>query len=129
MKQFILFGLIGTVGFAVDSLILLFLVKYQGFDLVISRMCSFSSAVFATWVLNRTFTFANSDINIKKSKEYAQYLVVQIIGAFINFSVFFVLIYSIDFFKDMLILPLAIGALFSLIFNFIVTKKRIYYRK
>lgn len=129
MKKFILFGIIGTVGFTVDSMVLFFMVKYQGFDLVLSRVCSFSLAVFATWLLNRTFTFNDSEINIKKSKEYIQYLTVQTIGAFINFSVFFILIYFVEFFKDMLIAPLAIGAFFSLLFNFVVTKRRIYYRK
>lgn len=121
--------MIGTIGFAVDSSVLLFLVHIEEFGITVSRLCSFFLAVLATWILNRYFTFSDSQVNIKKSKEYFQYLSIQIIGAMINFSIFFILIYSFEFFKNMLILPLAIGAFFSLIFNYLVIKKRIYYRK
>jgi len=126
LKRFISFGIVGTIGFIVDSSVLMFLVHVEELSILFSRLISFITAVFVTWLLNRYFTFSASSINISKSKEYFQYLIIQTIGAGLNFSIFFVLIYMFESMKEILVIPLAIGAVFSLIFNFLVIKKKVY---
>lgn len=126
MKRFVSFGIVGSIGFIVDSSVLLFLVHMLDYNILFSRIVSFIVAVFVTWLLNRYFTFSATSINISKSKEYLKYLVIQTIGALINFCIFFILIYSYEPFKDILIIPLAIGSGFALIFNFTMIKNKVY---
>lgn len=120
------FGIIGSIGFIVDSSILMYLVNIENMGIVVSRFISFPSAVFITWLLNRIFTFTTDNVKVKKFKEYLLYLLIQTIGAAINFSIFFALIYLFKPLETILILPLAIGAICSLIFNFLVIKKKVY---
>lgn len=126
MKRFISFGIIGSVGFLVDASLLLVLVHIAGYSIVISRVCSFVVAVLATWLLNRYFTFSTQKMTMTKSKEYFYYFVIQLIGALINFCIFFILIYLFESMKEVLILPLAIGAGFSLVFNYLMIKTKVY---
>lgn len=125
MKQFIKFGVVGGIGFIVDASILLFLVNILIFDIAFSRACSFSCAVFVTWLINRKFTFEQSS-KYSKSKEYFIYFFIQIFGALINFIIFILLVNNIEFMKKILIIPLFIGSIFSLIFNFFCIKRGVY---
>lgn len=125
MKQFIKFGLVGTVGFIVDALILLLLVHKFSFSIESSRIFSFSGAVFVTWILNRKFTFSKIEDTSKK-KEYSLYLVIQTIGACLNYLIFISLVYYNIFFQDYLIVSLGIASLIAMFFNFYISKKFIY---
>jgi putative flippase GtrA len=125
LRQFILFGLVGTVGFIVDAAVLLYLVHLKNFDLIHSRIISFVIAVFCTWILNRYFTFSNKKQN-HKLKEYSRYFTVQVIGALINFIVFFSLIYIYPPLKEMLIIPLAAASIIAMFFNYLASKKKVF---
>lgn len=126
MKQFIFFGIVGTIGFIVDASVLLYLVHIENFSIVFARIISFIVAVFATWILNRYFTFSKSEKKDTKSKEYIKYLSIQTAGAGINFLVFFGLIYIFEALKDILIIPLAIASIAAMFFNFFFIKNKIY---
>lgn len=125
MKQFIKFGVVGTAGFIVDASILLVCSSIFEFDIPSSRLISFLCAVFVTWILNRNFTFSKQE-ELKKKKEYTLYLIIQIIGALINYSIFITLINMEQFFKEYLIIPLAIASIVAMFFNFFISKKFIY---
>ena len=57
MFRFMRFGLVGTLGFVVDAGVMQLLVSFAGVGAIEARAISIPTAVFATWVLNRTFTF------------------------------------------------------------------------
>lgn len=126
MKQFIFFGIVGTIGFIVDASVLLYLVHIENFSIIFARTLSFIVAVFTTWILNRYFTFSKSEKKDTKSKEYIKYLSIQTAGAGINFLVFFGLIYIFEALKDILIIPLAIASIAAMFFNFFFIKNKIY---
>lgn len=126
MKQFIFFGIIGTVGFIVDASVLLYLVHIENFSIIFSRIISFIIAVFATWILNRYFTFSNKTKDNSKSKEYIEYLSIQTIGAGLNFLIFIGLIYLFEPLKDILIIPLAIASIIAMFFNYFIIKNKLY---
>ena len=88
MKQFIFFGIVGTIGFIVDASVLLYLVHIENFSIIFARTLSFIVAVFITWILNRYFTFSNKTKENSKSKEYIKYLSIQTIGAGLNFFIY-----------------------------------------
>ena len=114
----LLFGLIGGVGFLVDGGILTLLTAWFGTNVYAARAVSFPVATVVTWYLNRSFTFkANKAKSISK-EEYMRYLIVQIGGALLNLAVFITLIQFFSWMNKLPILPLAIGAVFGMVFNY-----------
>lgn len=114
------YTLVGSVGFLLDAGILTLLAQFCDFNVYFSRLVSFSCAMSATWYLNRRFTFAFLTSGKEASLgEYGRYSTVQVIGALINLIVFTAVILIYPALQSIPVIPLAIGALFGLIFNFV----------
>jgi putative flippase GtrA len=60
LKKIFSFGVVGGVGFVVDAGVLTLLSSKMGVNIYVSRLFSFTVAVFVTWMLNRKWVF-NSD--------------------------------------------------------------------
>src|SRR5471030_1869876 len=89
VKKVLSFGLVGSVGFAVDAGVLTLLSSKMGVNVYLARLCSFTVAVFITWMLNRKWVFkADGPRTTTKTNEYLGYLSVQIVGALINLGIF-----------------------------------------
>jgi len=120
MYKIIKFGIIGGIGFLTDAFILTLLYKSFGVDVALSRMVSFSLATLVTWSLNRKFTFLESKmLTLSKRKEYIKYFIIQLGGAILNFIVFMILIKNITSLQAIPAIPLAFGAVFGFLFNYI----------
>lgn len=122
------FGVVGVVGFVVDAFLLTLLTIQFGLNVLPSRAGSFACATVVTWLLNRMFTFSrqvNQEPQARK-KEYFLYLAVQVIGAVLNFVVFFALIVWNPVLREMPIIPLAGGAIIALAFNFTMSRKFVF---
>ena len=119
MKKFFYFAFVGGIGFIIDSGLLSILVKIYSFNIYLSRLFSFLTAVLLTWILNRKLVFNMFiDLSISKAVEYRRYFFVQVIGALCNLFIFTFLVESYPFMKDVPIIPLSIGAFFGLLINF-----------
>lgn len=114
---FLKFVLVGGVGFGIDYGVLRLLVTQWGWHWALARMPSFALAVCVTWVLNRTLTFGSSN---RWAGESFRYLVTQSIGSAINLTVFSGIV--IVFGAGTLLMPLAVGAVAGLVFNFLMSK-------
>lgn len=122
--EFFRFLFVGGVGFCIDGGLLTLLMQSE-WEVFPARAVSFMSAVTCTWLFNRFWTFgSNGRLPIRK--EYAAYMTTQVVGAIINLSVFFVLIYARPAYLDMPFIPLAFGAGVSLIFNYMVSKNYVF---
>ena len=120
-RQFLSFGVIGTLGFIVDASLLVLFNKLLGFDLFSSRLVSFSGAVTTTWYLNRKLTFTDrKDRHVMH--EWLFYTILNGIGGLINFAIFMLLVFQNEFLADNPILPLAIASVIAMVFNFTVSK-------
>jgi putative flippase GtrA len=115
------FAIIGAIGFIVDGGILTILHSVYYFDLLVSRLASFSFAVTVTWYLNRHRTFAENK-NQRAALEWSRYAAVNSVGALLNMSIFFSLVHRFELMAEIPLLPLAISALIALIFNFLASK-------
>ena len=113
---FLRFALVGSLGFAVDGGVMILLMK-NGFDVVPSRLMSFLTAVTATWWFNRTWTFPQPK-RFDGRQEYVLYLLTQIVGAAVNLGVFFLVLGVFPAARQHPLLPLAVGAVPALAFNF-----------
>jgi putative flippase GtrA len=113
------FILVGSVGFFCDGGLLTLLSQKLEIGVYLSRLFSFSFATLITWLLNRTWVFGIAANAMRsKHKEYLHYLSIQVGGALLNLGVFSLLIAVYPSLKQMPIVPLAIGAMFGLAFNY-----------
>lgn len=124
MPQFFRFLSVGAVGFCVDGGVLISLMQ-SGWEILPARTVSFLLAVTTTWAVNRAWTFKVAH-GVGVRKEYSAYILVQIIGAMINIFVFFSLIKLHPPLRGIPLLPLAVGAVFSLVFNYLASRKYVY---
>ena len=108
--------LVGSVGFVVDAGILTLLSQKFSVNVYISRLFSFPAATIITWLLNRSLVF---NFHVQKTRrEYGKYLLVQIGGALLNLGVFVLLLIAFSSLQIIPAVPLAVGALFGLVFNY-----------
>lgn len=121
VKQALSFWLIGLLGFAVDAVILYFFRIAFDTDLFVARLISLSTAMTVSWYLNRKLTFAGRS-NRGAASEWLYYLMVNSIGAVINYSLFMWLAMSHDYFATYLMIPLAIASGIAAVINFMLSK-------
>ncbi len=112
------FGLVGAIGFLVDGGVLTFLSQSLGVNIYLARLVSFGLATIVTWYLNRRYSFRSANQGLHRRVEYLRYLTVQIGGALLNLCVFSVAVYLYRWMEAYPIVPLALGAVVGLIFNF-----------
>jgi putative flippase GtrA len=118
------FGMIGAVGFCVDSSVLTLLVNLWGVSPIAARLVSFSLAVLATWYLNRTYTFQVERLSRGATfHEVSRYLMVQIVGAVVNLGIFTLLIELFASLRTIPVLPLAAGAFVSMLVTYIGARR------
>jgi putative flippase GtrA len=120
-RQTLSFGVIGTIGFAVDGGILTLLHSLQGVALLPARLCSFAIAVTVTWSLNRRLTFPGGTDG-RALRQWLRYAAANGIGALLNLAIFLWLAYRFDAFAAVPLVPLAIASLVAMVFNFLASK-------
>lgn len=127
-SQVIAFATIGSIGFAIDGVIVTVLSVSAGINIYTSRLISFLLASLTTWLLNRQHTFrrVRQDTKISTSNEYIRYIVIQIGGSVINLSVFTWLVATNPALQSIPIMPLAAGASVALVFNFLGARLWVY---
>jgi len=121
VKQAFSFWLIGLVGFAVDAAILYSLRLFFDTDLFIARFFSLGIAMTVSWYLNRKLTFARQSTR-SATREWFYYLMVNSIGAIINYSLFIWLVMNYDYLAEYLMIPLAIASGIAAVVNFLLSK-------
>jgi len=121
---------VGLVGFAIEGFILTALVQYGEWSPYSGRLVSFTTASFATWVLNRRFTFSAASASSLRSRasEYSRYIVVQVGGAASNLAVFVAVVWVRPELAAVPVVPLAIGAAAGLVVNFSGSKLWVFRR-
>lgn len=114
------FGLSGIVGFVIDSFVLYLLKDSLG--LYVGRLVSFMTAVFSTWLFNRTITFSEQDSGYSKAKEFGLYLALMAIGGGINIGVYSFLIASCSIVAYYPVSGVAAGSLAGMFINLLTSR-------
>ncbi|NDL65717.1 GtrA family protein [Acerihabitans arboris] len=115
-KELFLFGLIGVVGFLVDSGVLYLLKDALG--LYVGRGVSFVCAVLATWILNKLITFRKSRSGHSALAEALRYGVCMLSGGAVNYLTYWALVTYYALAQHYPILGVAAGSLTGMIFNY-----------
>jgi putative flippase GtrA len=120
------FLLVGFAGFLLDLGVMSLLIYGFGFaegneGLIASRVCAWVAAITLTYFLNAKLTFGAS---IRHSR-FANYLIIQAIGAGINLGSFSMLV-LVGPFMEQPLLAMVVGNLLALINNFLLVRKFVY---
>ncbi len=116
-NQFIRFGMVGGSGLVVDLAALAFFWQVVGLDPLIARILSIWLAMTNNWFWNRVFTFRSQGSPLG---EYVRFVLVNSVGAVINYSTYGALIILLEGFSTYLAVILA--TLVSMVFNFVLSK-------
>ncbi|NDE90234.1 MAG: GtrA family protein [Alphaproteobacteria bacterium] len=119
------FGMIGVVGFCVDSAVLLFGTEIIGLDPYTARVISYIAAASATWLGNRIFTFADRPKGAV-AKQWMLFVAFNAIGFAFNYSTYVLLVSNIPYVHDNLIWGVAGGALVGMVVNYIASTRFIF---
>ena len=121
IDQFSRFFLVGIVAFSADALILQGLVSLFSWDPYMARIPSATTAIFISWVLNRSFTF-----QIPKHHARLRTILAHIsatgIALCANLAIYWGLIGWYPLLNSYPIIALAAASAFGLFVNFLLAK-------
>jgi len=120
-SEFIKFGLVGTLGFGVDTAVLYLGLYVGGLGFYSARLISFLTGATFTWAMNRTFTF-RYDHGGRPYRQWSQFVLVNSIGGAVNYGTYVLLISYGAPFTDYPVLAVAAGSIAGLAFNFTLSK-------
>jgi putative flippase GtrA len=117
VKELLQFGMVGTIGFLVDSGVLLLLLHF-GLNPYWGRLGSFFIAVSCTWLLNRNFTFKDKKTTTFWT-EWMKYVIANSMGAILNYGVYAILLLKVVLVAHWPVLGVAAGSIVGLLANYI----------
>ncbi|MGN6233930.1 MAG: GtrA family protein [Trinickia sp.] len=118
--QLVRFLFAGCVGFLVDTTVL-YLTLWLGFGYFVGRAISFLCAVWATWQLNRRYTFSSAR-NESVWAEWTRYLAAMSVGGAVNYAAYSVVVSALRPAPWLPILAVAAGSIAGLAVNFATAK-------
>ncbi len=121
LRQFVLFGLVGGLGFCVDSAVLTLLVELAGLDPLTARGPSFLCATTGNWLLNRRVTFRDRHRG-PAYRQWMAFVTANAIGGAVNLGVYAALIATSERVAAMPVLGVAAGTMGGALFNFTASK-------
>jgi putative flippase GtrA len=122
--QFGRFGVVGTVGFLVDTMVL-YMSLALGLGLYSGRVVSYLAAATTTWTLNRNWTFRGQGGG-PAARQWALFLLVNLVGFACNYGVYALLVASVPFAAAHPIVAIAAGSLAGMIGNFLLSRRYVF---
>jgi putative flippase GtrA len=119
-RQVIRFVIAGVVGFVVDAGIL-YLALAAGLGYFAGRAVSFLCAVWATWQINRRYTFTSGH---RESAwvEWWRYLAAMSVGGVVNYGAYSATVLALKRLPFLPLLAVAVGSLAGMAVNFASAK-------
>ncbi len=126
LRQPLGFALVGCAGFATDALLFLLATQVLGIPVFPARALAFLPATGVTWLLNRHYVFRTGDSVHRKRDEYLRHFGMQSIGIALNFAIFYVAVRAGLGRGSAQLLPLAMGSLGAMVFNYLAARRFVY---
>jgi len=123
--QFFKFGIIGVLGFAVDSAMLYFGIYILGLGRVAAGLFSFPFAVTATWIGNRIYTFRDAP-HMPAAKQLAKFATVCAVGLVFNRGTYSLLVHYVPFVYTYPVIGLLAGTAAGMFFNFFAARRHVF---
>jgi putative flippase GtrA len=114
------FAIAGVIGFVVDAGVL-YMALASGCGYFFGRGVSFTAAVWATWRINRRFTFsANS--HGSPWNEWWRYLLAMLGGGVVNYAAYSAVVMSMPRNAMLPLYAVATGSITGMMINFLTAK-------
>ncbi len=124
VAQFGRFGVVGTIGFLVDTAAL-YAAMALGLGLYSGRAVSYLVAATTTWALNRAWTFRGQGSG-PVMRQWALFLLVNLVGFACNYGTYAALVASVPLVADHPVIGVAAGALAGMIGNFLLSRRYVF---
>jgi len=121
LAEFIQFGIVGSTGFIVDTIVYFSLQFLFGLGHLNARALSFWPAVTWNWYFNRVVTFTNSDRK-KKLKQWLSFSVTSLFGFAVNVGSYRLLTDFVPFFVEHKFMAFIVGVALGMGFNFMAAR-------
>jgi len=124
LLQFLRFGVVGTVGFVVDTAVL-YAGLALGLGLYGGRAVSYLAAATTTWALNRAWTFRGQG-EVPVMRQWALFVVINLVGFAFNYGTYAALVASVAFVAQYPVIGVAAGSLAGMLGNFLLSRRFVF---
>lgn len=125
--EFLRFGIVGVAGFAVDATVLTAALAV-GLGPWIGRALSYLAAATTTFLLNRAWTFRGASPGARPMRQWALFLLVNLVGFASNYGTYAALISTVPFVSRNPVTGVAVGSLVGLLGNFLLARRFVFGR-
>ena len=125
IDQFLRFGVVGTVGFLVDSAVLLAMLAL-GMGPYGGRVLSYLVAASTTFALNRAWTFRAAARDAPVGAQWARFLALNLVGFAANYGTYAALIASVPLVAQYPVLGVAAGSVAGMFINFGLSRRFVF---
>ena len=130
--QFLRFGVVGTIGFVVDTAVL-YAGLALGLGLYGGRAVSYLAAATTTWALNRAWTFRDQGQGQGQGqgrspviRQWALFVAINLVGFAFNYGTYAALIASVAFVAQYPVIGVAAGSLAGMLGNFLLSRRFVF---
>jgi putative flippase GtrA len=123
-QEFLRFGVVGTIGFVVDSSVLYGAIGL-GAGLYLGRAISYMAAATATWALNRAWTFRGRGGG-PVHRQWALFVAVNLVGFALNYGTYAVMVATLPVVTANPILGVAAGSIAGMFTNFVLSRRVVF---
>jgi len=125
IEQFLRFGAVGTVGFLVDSAVLLGMLAL-GLGPYGGRVISYVAAASSTFALNRAWTFRSASRDAPVASQWGRFLLLNLVGFAANYGTYAALIASVPVVAAHPVLGVAAGSVAGMFINFGLSRRFVF---
>jgi putative flippase GtrA len=121
VRQFVMFSLVGVIGFVVDSATLYLAMTFCGAGLYSGRIISYLTTASSTWALNRRYTFSGRK-SVHAFGEWGRFLAANTLGGMVNYGTYAILVSRYPLAAEWPIIGVAAGSIVGLAVNFLASR-------
>jgi putative flippase GtrA len=122
--QFLKFGVVGTIGFVVDTAVL-YAGLALGLGLYSGRAVSYLAAATTTWALNRAWTFRGQGSG-PAWRQWAVFVAINLIGFACNYGTYAALVAFVPLVAQHPVIGVAAGSLAGMVGNFVLSRRFVF---
>ena len=125
IEQFLRFGVVGTVGFLVDSAVLLSMMAL-GLGPYGGRVVSYLAAASTTFALNRAWTFRDAGRDRPVATQWGRFILLNLVGFAVNYGTYAALIATSPLVAEYPVLGVAAGSVAGMFINFGLSRRFVF---
>ena len=124
LAQFVVFGVVGVIGFVVDTAVVYATRHWAG--LYLAGTLAYAVAVTTTWWLNRVWTFRGLGNIGSIGRQWLAFVLASLPGLCLNLGSYFVLLTVVPVCATYPVIAIAVGAVAGMFANFTLSRSMVF---